>query len=228
MNPLEHHIVKTAERQRRALLLDLDGVLWDTLPVMEVGWAAVQQEHSVSLPFAAYQEHLGRPFHDIMRLLGLPNADILLAAYEQSCALAADRARPFAGMFDVLHALVRRGWTLGVVTSKPLHRAEPLLARTGTPFATVRTPGRERGKPAPDPLLTALLDLRLDPAQAVYVGDMAVDQECARRAGVAYVHAGWGYGRPDEPAPPIAQVPADLLELLQGEAEIAPQLVEAR
>ncbi|WP_254706009.1 hypothetical protein [Streptomyces vilmorinianum] len=43
---------------------------------------------------------------------------------------------------------------------------------------------------------------------------MAVDQEAARRAGVPYVHAGWGYGCPGSPSPVIAESPKNLLRLL--------------
>ncbi|MGF1425035.1 HAD family hydrolase [Kitasatospora sp. LaBMicrA B282] len=211
---------QVAAQARRALLLDLDGVLWDTLPVMQAGWAAVRSQHGVTVPFSSYQAHLGRPFHDIMALLDLADADALLETYENACVFASDRARIFAGITEALLALANRGWTLGVVTSKGLHRALPLLARTGVPFATVRTPGSERGKPAPDPLLMALLDLRLDPAQAVYVGDMPVDQESARRAGVAFVHAAWGYGRLGEPAVATAASPAELLPLLAAEEQL--------
>jgi phosphoglycolate phosphatase-like HAD superfamily hydrolase len=106
-----------------------------------------------------------------------------------------------------------------VVTSKPLHRAVPLLGRLGTPFAVVRALGDGRGKPAPDPLLRAVLELGVDPAQAVYVGDMAVDQEAAERAGMHFVLADWGYGDPGAVPPLTARTPADLLRLL---AEAAP------
>ncbi|MFE0460206.1 HAD family hydrolase [Kitasatospora sp. NPDC058965] len=184
---------------------------------MQAGWAEVRAQHGVSVSFSAYQEHLGRPFLDIMALLGLTAAEALLETYDRACVLSSDRARIFPGMTEALLALANQGWLLGVVTSNALHRAQPLLARTGIPFATVRTPGRERGKPAPDPLLMALLDLRLDPAQAVYVGDMTVDQEAARRAGIAFVHALWGYGRLSEPAVATAESPSGLLALLTGE-----------
>ncbi|MFY1658805.1 HAD family hydrolase [Micromonospora sp. WMMD1274] len=197
-----------------ALLLDLDGVLVDSLPVMRKAWTAVTSAHHVDLPFAAYQQHLGRTFPDIMRLLRLPNPEQLQATYDEAACAASDEVEVCGGIEDALQALAARGWLLGVVTSKPLHRAAPLLDRIDVPFATVRTPGAERGKPAPDPILLALLDLRIDPSQATYVGDMNVDKESAYRAGVGFVHAGWGYGQADPPPPALAHTPADLLRLL--------------
>ncbi|MET7784095.1 HAD family hydrolase [Streptomyces mirabilis] len=197
------------------LLLDLDGVLVDTRPVMKRAWHAVQEAHGLGVPFEAYQEHLGRPFGDIMGRLGLANAEEIHRTYTEASTAAAYLARAFDGITDVLLAVAAAGWSLGVVTSKPLLRATPLLAELGCRFATVRGPGEQgRGKPAPDPILLALIDLGTDPADATYVGDMAVDQEAARRAGVPYIHAGWGYGRPNGPSPVVAESPKELLHLL--------------
>lgn len=199
----------------RCLLLDLDGVLVDTRPVMEIAWRAVQEAHGVNIPFETYQEQLGRPFDDIMARLGLANAEEIHRTYAEASAAASHLAQEFEGITDVLLAVAADGWSLGVVTSKPLARATPLLARLGCPFVTVRGPeGHGRGKPAPDPILLALIDLGADPADAAYVGDMAVDQEAARRAGVSYIHAGWGYGRPTGPCPAVADTPRQLLHLL--------------
>ncbi|MFF7777056.1 HAD family hydrolase [Streptomyces tanashiensis] len=197
------------------LLLDLDGVLLDTRPVMEHAWQRVQEDHGLDVPFKEYERHLGRPFADIMERLGLADAEPLHRTYAEASTAASHLAREFDGVADVLHAFAAADWPLGIVTSKALDRAAPLLAGLGCPFATVRTPnGGGRGKPAPDPVLLALIDLSVDPADAVYVGDMAVDQEAARRAGVPYVHAGWGYGHPGSPSPAVAESPRDLLRLL--------------
>ncbi|MDX3435588.1 HAD family hydrolase [Streptomyces stelliscabiei] len=199
----------------RCLLLDLDGVLVDTRPVMEVAWRAVQEAHGVDIAFETYQEQLGRPFDDIMARLGLTNAEEIHRTYTETSAAASHLAQEFEGITDVLLSVAADGWSLGVVTSKPLARATPLLARLGCPFVTVRGPGGlGRGKPAPDPILLALIDLGVDPADAAYVGDMAVDQEAARRAGVSYIHAGWGYGSPTGPCPAVADTPRQLLHLL--------------
>ncbi len=199
----------------RVLLLDLDGVLVDTRPVMESAWRQVCEDHGLDVPFEEYERHLGRPFADIMEQLGLADAEPIHQTYSKASTAASNLARQFDGVAEVLHAFAAADWRMGIVTSKPLDRATPLLAQLGVPFATVRTPnGVGRGKPAPDPIMLALIDLGADPADALYVGDMAVDQEAARRAGVSYVHAGWGYGTPSSPAPFVAESPKDLLRLV--------------
>ncbi|AXI89603.1 HAD family hydrolase [Streptomyces sp. ETH9427] len=209
-------IIPASDSTSRALLLDLDGVLLDTRPVMRKAWRKVQEMHGITLPFHDYERHLGREFGDIMQRLGVTDAEAVRRTYETESVGAAHLAQEFTGIVEMLHAFVAADWRLGVVTSKHIHRAAPLLACLGCPFATIRTPaGRGRSKPAPDPLLLALVDLGVDPAAAVYVGDMAVDQESAARAGVAYIHAGWGYGQPTSPAPETAASPKELLRLLR-------------
>ncbi|MFF4989738.1 HAD family hydrolase [Streptosporangium saharense] len=209
----------------RALLLDLDGVLFDTRVVMCKAWQLVQERHNVDASFEEYLQHVGRPFPDIMRQLGLRDAELLHTTYDEASVRWADLAPPFPGIKAALRAFIEDGWSLGVVTAKPLNRAAPLLERLGCPFGTVRTPGSERGKPAPDALLLALVELGVDPAHAIYVGDMAVDQEAALRAGVRYVHAGWGYGAPAPPTPTIAETPPRLVQIgrnLRALAETSP------
>ncbi|MFB6829907.1 HAD family hydrolase [Streptomyces hydrogenans] len=201
----------------RALLLDLDGVLLDTRPVMTEAWREVRATHGLDVPFESYERHLGREFGDIMRCLGVDEAELVHETYTAASSAVAHLARQFDGIVEVLHAFAAADWRLGVVTSKPLDRAAPLLAQLRCPFGTVRTPSStSRSKPAPDPLLLALVDLGVDPSAAVYVGDMAMDQEAAARAGVAYVHAGWGYGKPTSPAPEIVASPGELLRLLHS------------
>ncbi|WP_326829442.1 HAD family hydrolase [Streptosporangium sp. NBC_01810] len=219
------HDESPAPEPRRALLLDLDGVLFDTRVVMCRAWQLVQERHNVDVPFEDYLRHIGRPFPDIMRQLGLCEAELLHATYDEASVTWADLAPPFPGIEAALRAFAEDGWSLGVVTAKPLNRAAPLLEHLGCPFGTVRTPGSERGKPAPDALLLALVELGADPAQAVYVGDMAVDQEAALRAGVRYIHAGWGYGAPTTPSPLVVETPARLVQIgrnLQAPAASSP------
>ncbi|WP_438491857.1 HAD family hydrolase [Streptomyces asiaticus] len=197
------------------MLFDLDGVLMDSLPVMRSAWETVRAELGVQIPFESYVEHLGRPFADILLLLGLDQTAGLAEAYETAAVRFSHLAQPFAGVEAALREIAATGCLLGVVTSKSAARAVPMADRLGVPFAVLRTADEGRGKPAPDTLLLALVDAGTDPANALYVGDMAVDQEAARRAGLRYAHVGWGYGSPDpeQPTPLVLREPAELVDL---------------
>lgn len=215
----------------RLVLWDLDGVLFHTLPVMQLAWQRVRDEYRISALFDDYAEHLGRPFADILQLLGLelPHGQSarIEATYRTASAEHSHLAEPSSGMVETLHRLAADDLIMGVVTSKSRETAVPLLDRLACPFAVVRTAGRERGKPAPDPLLLAVTDVGVDPAEAVYIGDMAVDEQAARRAGIPYVHAGWGYGAPETPGSLVLSEPNALITLIAGQrgqySEVSPR-----
>ncbi|MCX5583114.1 HAD family hydrolase [Streptomyces erythrochromogenes] len=214
LHPYEPHEPETP--RRRALIFDLDGVLVDTLPVMRLAWQVVQDVHGIARPFEDYAAHLGRPFADIMGLLGIADVEAVHATYSSVSVAAAPAASVFDGVQDALRAFAVADWLLAVVTSKPLERAAPLVGRLGCPFAAIHTPSsRGRGKPSPDHLLLTLVDLGVDPADAIFVGDMPADREAAQRAGLRFVHAAWGYGGPGTAAVEVAQSPAGLLALLE-------------
>ena len=179
------------------ILLDLDGVLIDSRPAMEHAWRRVQDDHGVDLPFSTYFAQIGRPFDDIMTRMGLADRMPGIAdSYEAGATEAVDLARPYPGVVHALAECSRRGTTLGIVTSKDSQRTAVILDRLGASFDTVRAPQvGVRGKPAPGLLMLAMVDAGVDPADTLFVGDMQVDLEAARRAGVSFVHAAWGYGR---------------------------------
>ncbi|OYP19199.1 hypothetical protein CFC35_35845 [Streptomyces sp. FBKL.4005] len=95
------------------LLLDLDGVLVDTRPVMESAWRQVREEHNLDLPFGEYERHLGRPFADIMQQLGLADAEPIHQTYSKASTAASHLARHFDGVAEVLHAFAAADWRLG-------------------------------------------------------------------------------------------------------------------
>ena len=92
------------------------------------------------------------------------------------------------GAADVLATLHRHGKRLGLCSNKPRVYSSELLKYLGVAdfFNVVLGPEDvARPKPASDMLLAALARLRLPSDRALYVGDMTVDIETARAAGVA-------------------------------------------
>ncbi len=188
----------------KLVLFDLDGVLLDSRENMRLAWGAVRTALKVNVSFETYFAEIGRPFGDIMDRLGLSDqageAERIFRA-ESTRHLA--RARFYEGAERALQTLAQADRKLGIVTSKDETRTCALLKHLPVIFATVRTPNHNyRGKPAPDHLLVGMAEAHVDPGETLYVGDMAVDAEAARRAGIAYAHAAWGYGE----APPGCRV----------------------
>jgi HAD superfamily hydrolase (TIGR01549 family) len=185
---------------KRLVLFDLDGVLLDSRENMRLSWAAVCDELGIGVPFARYFAEIGLPFREIMARLALSDAaEEIETVYRVASMKNLAAVAFFPGTEEALRELVAAGIKLGVVTSKDERRTNAILAMLPVDFETVRTPnGHLRGKPAPDHLLMAMAETGVDPAETIYVGDMIADYEAARRAGIDYAHAAWGYGpRPD-------------------------------
>ncbi|MFJ8660558.1 HAD family hydrolase [Streptomyces sp. NPDC093795] len=94
----------------KVLLLDLDGVLVDTRPVMESAWPQVHEAHGLDVPFEEYERHLGRPFADIMEQLGLADAGPIHQTYSKASTATSHLARQFDGVAEVLHAFAAAEW----------------------------------------------------------------------------------------------------------------------
>ena len=110
---------------------------------------------------------------------------------------ATDVTRPFPGIVDALDALAARGFVLAVLTNKHGEAARLILDRLGLAhrFALILGGGDVSAlKPDPAGLLDCLARLGVASAHAWYVGDLALDVDTARRAGVPAAGASWGYG----------------------------------
>ena len=181
---------------KKAVLFDLDGVLLNSRPNMERAWQDVRERSGVSVDFEDYFKNIGRPFSDILAILGLQDrADEIESVYSQSSKDNFDLATFYPFVVESLQKIEDHGIKLGIVTSKDQERTEFFLKRFPVKFSNVQTPNPcFRGKPSPDHLLVAMADLNVDPKDSLFVGDAEVDAMAALRAGVDYCHANWGYG----------------------------------
>ena len=171
-------------------------MLLNSRPNMEYAWQHVQNQLGVTVPFEEYFQNIGRPFRDILAILGLQDqADEIEPLYSQKSKENFYLATFYPHVEESLQTIEAHGIKLGIVTSKDKDRTKLTLNRLPVKFLSVQTPNsRFRGKPAPDHLLSAIAELNIDPKDALYVGDAEVDAMAALRAGVDYCHANWGYG----------------------------------
>lgn len=177
--------------------------------------------------------------HQVRRMVGLSlpqavqrlvpgidgdTAQFVVESYKQafrSAREAGELQQPlFAGIADVVTALHRAGWQLGVATGMSRRGLDHVLAAHGLTryFATLQTADDHPSKPDPAMLHAALFELAGEAAQAVMIGDTAYDMQMARDGGARAIGVAWGYHDPKElraaGAEWVATSPAALAEYL--------------
>lgn len=180
---------------------DLDGVLIDSLSLMEEAWDYSMKELNLDYSFSEYKKGIGIPFFSILDQIGVPKefqqpiAD-LYNDYSKKNIHKIDTDPTIASQLERLKLL---GVKLSVVTSKAKIRAHEIIDKVfgNELFDCIICPEdvpSGRGKPSPDAILLTCSYLGVDPFNTIYIGDMDVDREAAVRAGAHFVYANWGYG----------------------------------
>jgi len=109
------------------------------------------------------------------------------------------RARPYAGIEDLLQGLKTAGRQLATATAKRTATARAIVAAHGlAPYFTLVAGTDEHRLSKADTLAGVLENLGADPATTIMVGDRRHDIEGAHRCGVRAVGACWGYAVGDE------------------------------
>lgn len=178
-------------QQYAAVLFDFDGTLADSYPAITASVNHVRARHGLPpLTVPEVTPHVGRgPDHLLRHTVpgGEPAADVAAyRAHHPSVMIAGTQLLP--GAADLLTGLHRRGARVGLCSNKPRAFSHGLLRHLGLADCFSLILGPEdvaRPKPAPDMLRHALTVLGLPAARVLYVGDMTVDIETARAAGVA-------------------------------------------
>lgn len=180
-------------------VFDLDGTLIDSAETMRRCWSSVQEHTGVThIPFESYFSNIGRPFEEILSIIGFPEnlSYSAKSAYFKRSLEESGQTPLFPGVYEMLVDLHQRGIKLGIITSKARNPTESILTNHGLLplFSVVKCPdGIMSWKPHPAPLLECMALMNEEPLTTVYVGDMDVDHRCAQRAGVMYLHASYGY-----------------------------------
>ena len=210
-----------------AVLFDFDGTLADSFAAITASTNHVRRSYGLpELPEAVVREYVGFGLADLMQKLA-PGHDPAeaVARYREhhpSVMLAGTKLMP--GVAATLPDLHRRGLRLAVCSNKNVAFTEKLTAALGLGhyFAAVLCPESVGGRAKPDPamLIEGLYRLSVSAADAVYVGDMAIDVHTARAAGVpVWLVPGGASGLESATAAGPDRVLggfADLLELLPG------------
>lgn len=197
----------------RAILFDLDGTLIDTtsliLACFDHSWRTVTgRGHTRDELIATF----GIPLREAMNRLASESSNSVLA--QAGCAIETHlveqllveyrsfnlanhdaMVRSFTGAEFVVRELRRRGYLIGVVTSKSRElgrRGLELCSLDALLDVAIFLEDTDQHKPSPEPVLKALEKLDSAPGKAAYIGDSKHDLIAGRAAGVRTVAALWG------------------------------------
>lgn len=192
----------------RAVLLDLDGTLIDT--VLDLHAAANAMLHDLGRPEVAVdavRSYVGRGIPNLVKrvLAGnmvaaedpTPPPQEALESFRRHYARANGRhAVLFPGVREGLEAFRTLGLPLGVITNKAKAFSLPLLEHIGlAPFFRVVVSGDVLPRPKPDPMPLIWASGRLDtsPAEVLMIGDSVHDLHAGRAAGCHVFLVPYGY-----------------------------------
>lgn len=202
----------------RAMVFDVDGTLFDTLPSLAAAANEVLEHaglRAIAMPLLrpALSEGLVPMFRQALALQTETIPDGTAAQLEEDyLALYMQRGlattRPFPGAAAALEAFATQGLRLAICTNRDRASTDALLAAATFPVdfeVIVGIGDAPLAKPAADPLLRVLELMGLPPSQVLFIGDSAIDARCAQAAQVRFAaHLGGYASHPDDLLPQVA------------------------
>ena len=194
------------------ILIDVDGTLVDSVPDLAFCVDEMMQQLGRE-PWGEtrVRDWVGNGVERLVRraligkLDGEPADDEYEKAYPIFLDLYADntskRSLLYPGVREGLDYLKAAGYALGCVTNKAAQFTIPLLKDLGVydDFSIVVSGDTlEHKKPHPAPLLHAAEFFKVDPANALMVGDSISDVKAARAAGFSIACVPYGYNHGDD------------------------------
>ncbi len=175
----------------KAVLFDFDGTLADSFDAITASTNHVRDSYGLPpLPEPVVRRYVGFGLTNLLEQL-VPGADPAEAAAryrEHHAKVMVGGTRLRTGVAETIPILHQRGYRMAVCSNKLVQYTRDLVAAFGLEpyFQAVLGPEDVggRAKPDPDMLLEGLRRLGVSAAEAVYVGDMAIDVHCARAAGL--------------------------------------------
>lgn len=187
----------------RDILFDLDGTLIDSSPGILASFARVLAAHGLAPVVALDPSIIGPPLADTLRTLSGIGDETLLAALADDFKRDYDAAgyretTLYPGVAEGLAVLAAAGTRLFIVTNKRMRPTRKILDHLGIAGHFTGVHSRDETTPAAASkaavVRRVIADRAVERRHAVFVGDSNEDAAAARKNGLRFAHAAWGYG----------------------------------
>jgi HAD superfamily hydrolase (TIGR01509 family) len=184
-------IITERAKRIKAVLFDLDGTLADTEQSWLSAKAVVARRHGISWTHEDGLASIGQPTEvystEFVRRGASAGMQTVAAEITSEVASAMAAGVPWRpGALEILRQAVDGGLQTGLVTMAFRPVAEAIARASSLPVFDVTVAGDEvtHSKPHPEPYLTALAALKLEPGQAIAVEDTTTGATSAETAGL--------------------------------------------
>ena len=187
----------------KAVLFDMDGVIYNSMPNHAFSWAKVMQSHGFNMSEEEAYLHEGRKGDETISIISKHEgrdvgADERKRIYQEKTELfgLSPDILPIKGSLELLHKVTGSGLFVMLVTGS----GQPtLLDRLNNDFPNIFTRERmitsfdvKNGKPHPEPYLQALQKGNLKPDETIVVENAPLGIESARAAGLFVIAVNTG------------------------------------
>ncbi|MBM7661542.1 pyrophosphatase PpaX [Bacillus mesophilus] len=178
------------------LLFDLDGTLIDTNELIITSFLHTlnhyypdQYKREDAIQF------IGPPLYDTFVAIDESRVDEMITTYREHNLSHHDQlVTEFEGVYETIEALHKKGYKLGIVTTKLRHTVNMGLRLTKLDqfFDVVVTlDDVKNAKPDPEPVQLALAQLHAKPEEAIMIGDNHHDIVSGQNAGTKTAGVAW-------------------------------------
>jgi len=201
----------------KAILFDLDGTLFDSIPIIMKSFREAFDLLGIDYDEAKVAKTIGIPLAAQAKLFAGERSEEFRERYRGIYRANQEKlARLYPNTAEMLGSLRAMGFATALVTSKASWATMHALELTGISDAfdvIVTATDVANHKPHPEPILRALELLEIDPSDALFVGDSFFDIESADAAEVDVVTVAWGACNHDELLP---KCPLGVFDSWQG------------
>ncbi|MDD5561069.1 MAG: HAD family phosphatase [Candidatus Omnitrophica bacterium] len=185
--------MKKLKIRPRAIIFDMDGVIVDSMPYHFIAWYEALRPWGVRVScFEVYMQEGERWEATLKGLLRRakikPTKKILKAIFSlrQKVFRRYFKRYIFHGAYELLVALKKQGFRLGLVTGSPLNEIKSILpVKLRRVFNAVVAGNQvKKGKPHPEPYLKAAGLLGLEPGTCLVVENAPLGIASAKQAGM--------------------------------------------
>jgi beta-phosphoglucomutase len=182
---------KIIKLRPKAIVLDMDGVIVDSMPYHFISWYEALRPLGVRVSaFEVYQregERWEKSLKGFLRQGGIrPAPSVMKKVFIQRQKIFRRyfKRTLFSGVEEFLRCLKNKGYKLSIVTGTPMPQLKKILPdRIQSLFDTIVTGDLvKKGKPHPDPFLKAAADLGLRPSQCLVIENAPLGIRSAKAA----------------------------------------------